>query len=296
MNFEPDVFSGVFVNFFFESSLEKSSNAHIFRVYFRGPNSMKNEFSMQNRTRSCSRIGKIFFRKVQTLKFLIVWKSMYYLKKSFSQRGEDIIVSKLLKKAYKISRPFYVDIGAHHPFDLSNTALFYQRGASGISVEADPVLFAFFQQSRDRDICVNAAILPNCSGNVTFYKMTASTLSTFSLEKARKIEETTTHKIIDSIQVNALTINELLKKSASRKPDFISIDIEGLDTEVIRSLDFELWAPKVICIENDMGTHFSLTAFLENHGYFIYYNTGINTIFAQKTPSFNKPMIANMDL
>lgn len=257
---------------------------------------MKNEISLQPRIGLNSRVWKIFFRKIQTLRYLITWKFLFFFRKSFSQRGEDIIISKLLKKAYKISRPFYVDIGAHHPFDLSNTGLFYLRGVSGISVEADPVLFDFFQQSRDRDICINAAILPNCSEKVTFYKMTATTLSTFSLDKAREIEKTTTNKIIETIQVNALTINELLKKFASQKPDFISIDIEGLDAEVIRSLDFDLWEPKVICIENDVDLHSSLASFMEDHGYFIYYNTGINTIFAKETPSFNKPMIANMDL
>jgi hypothetical protein len=58
-------------------------------------------------------------------------------KKSFSQSGEDLIID-FIFNALGISRPSYIDIGAHHPYYLNNTAIFYLRGARGINIEPDP--------------------------------------------------------------------------------------------------------------------------------------------------------------
>lgn len=66
-----------------------------------------------------------------------------FAKPSFSQCGEDLILRHLFDQL-GIARPTYLDVGAHHPQMLSNTALFSATGSTGINVEPDPELFAAF--------------------------------------------------------------------------------------------------------------------------------------------------------
>src|SRR5688572_17355247 len=80
-----------------------------------------------------------------------------YRKISYSQSGEDLII-KYIFDNLGISQPSYFDIGAHHPFFLSNTALFYSLGCRGINVEPDPSLFTPFKDKRKEDINLNIGI------------------------------------------------------------------------------------------------------------------------------------------
>jgi hypothetical protein len=65
------------------------------------------------------------------------WTKKGHRKVSYSQCGEDIIINFILT-CLKIDKPTYMDIGAHHPFRFSNTALFYEAGCHGINIEPDP--------------------------------------------------------------------------------------------------------------------------------------------------------------
>ena len=103
-------------------------------------------------------------------------------KKSYSQQGEDIIIAKLLK-IIGIKNPFYIDIGANHPIDLSNTYLFYKRGGQGILVEPDHKLCKKIRSKRHRDICIEAGIGTE-RGKKKFYEFQDDDLGTFSEENA----------------------------------------------------------------------------------------------------------------
>ena len=70
-----------------------------------------------------------------------------YAKKSYSQCGEDLIV-RYIFDVLRIEHPSYLDIGAHHPFFLNNTALLYEEGSRGVNVEADPQLIHSFYKER----------------------------------------------------------------------------------------------------------------------------------------------------
>lgn len=66
-----------------------------------------------------------------------------FIKKSYSQSGEDLII-KYIFDALGIEKPSYIDVGAYHPYCLSNTSLFYELGSKGINIEPDPMLFKNF--------------------------------------------------------------------------------------------------------------------------------------------------------
>jgi hypothetical protein len=81
-----------------------------------------------------------------------------------------------------------------------------------------------------------------------------------------------------------MSINEIISKTGT--PDFLSVDVEGLDLEILRTLDFERYPIKCICVEtlrHDQNQQASRDIeslrFMEKHGYIIYADTGINTIF-----------------
>jgi len=211
-----------------------------------------------------------------------------YKKTSYSQSGEDLIVEFILK-TLRIKSPTYIDIGAHHPVYISNTASLYKKGFSGICIEPDPVLFKKIKKSRKRDICLNIGIGINGVDDSDFYLMTTSTLNTFSKEEALNYDKNSRHKIKDVIKLPLKTINWVFENYTNGKPDFMSLDVEGLDFDILKSLDFNQYRPTILCIETLKFIRVGvvekdqpLIDFVTEQGYIIYADTHINTIFVDE--------------
>ena len=231
--------------------------------------------------RSVSRLGLLGGERVLSLKK--PWR------KSYAQCGEDLIVEHVFD-AIGIRKPSYIDIGAYHPYRLSNTALFYESGSRGINIEPDTMLYKRFKAARKEDINLNIGIA-DVEGEASLYKMTVPTLNTLSAEEAQSIATESSYKVkaIDKIQVRRLC-SVLDQYADGRFPDFLSLDAEGLDFRIIRSICFEDCAPIVICIEtlsfSEQGQgrkDQDLITYIESKGYMVYADTHINTIFVRKT-------------
>lgn len=205
---------------------------------------------------------------------------------SYSQCGEDLIV-RYIFTLRGITKPTYLDIGAHHPLALSNTALFYKTGSRGINVEANPDLIKKFERKRPGDINLNIGI-GEAEGKLDFYVMEDNTLSTFSKEEAERMQ-TLDKKLIKKVQVDVHTLDFVLKKYCKNVfPDFLSIDVEGLDFEILKSIDYSASGPKVICVE---AAEYSpkgkgkrrddLINFVAAQGYIEYANTNLNAILVK---------------
>ena len=211
-----------------------------------------------------------------------------YKKPSFSQSGEDLIV-KFIFDQLGIKNPSYIDIGAHHPYYISNTALFFKNGSRGINIEPDPTLFKEFLKYRKEDVNLNIGI-SDCKGELDFYVISSPTLNTFSKEEADKycLEGDYQIKSIKKIKVQILS--DITKDfSNGIFPQFLSIDAEGVDEIIIRELDFDKNYPIVICIEtitfSTSGNgvkNLGLIDYITNKGYLVYADTNINTIFVKK--------------
>ncbi|WP_126455394.1 FkbM family methyltransferase [Sulfuriflexus mobilis] len=208
-------------------------------------------------------------------------------KKSYSQCGEDLITRHIFD-ALRIPSPTYLDIGAHHPSFLSNTRIFYDMGSHGVNVEPDPSLIKAFQKERPRDINLNVGIAEN-TGEIPFYIMNTRTLNTFSENDAKLAEQGGRVKIKEVVNVPVLNINDVIKDNFFGAPDFISLDVEGLDLSILRSLNFSLYRPKVICVEtitfseNRQGKKIiEITDFMNDKGYFSYADTNVNTLFVDR--------------
>jgi FkbM family methyltransferase len=208
-------------------------------------------------------------------------------KTSYSQCGEDLILDHIFE-VRDITNPSYIDIGAHHPYFLNNTAIFYARGCRGINIEPDPELFKKFVESRKHDTNLNVGIAPK-AGELTFYMLDAPTLNTFSKKDAQMFEKMG-QKIVNTKKIKVIPIKSVIEQYLGDKaPDFMSLDAEGMDYDILRSIDFKQFKPLVICVEtveyttNGTGTKDAkLINLLKDNGYEPYADTKINTIFIRK--------------
>lgn len=208
------------------------------------------------------------------------------LKGHFSQYGEDIIIHKIFSK--RVDNGFYVDIGSFHPFRYSNTAYLWLKGWSGINVDANQKTIAKFKSVRPGDINVYGAVVASDfaqkNRTVTMYASDSAINPMGTCDRAIAA----VNGFAIETKVPTLTVKEILSMSGDRNIDFLNIDIEGLDEEVVQEIDFNRYKPKVICIE-DAGESISevlttkITAILSGAGYSLDYRIGPSSIFRLAT-------------
>lgn len=207
---------------------------------------------------------------------------------SFSQAGEDRILDHFFHSVGVVN-PTYLDIGTNDPVHCNNTYFFYKNGSSGVCVEADPSLFEKLAKTRKRDKCLNVGITFDERKEADFYIFSSPALNTLSKEEAEFREKNGSYKIEKIIKIPLKTINEIIEENFEKAPDLISIDVEGIDLEILKSLDFEKHRPLAICAEtitySEDRTEEKITGilnFVASKGYFIYADTHINTIFVDE--------------
>jgi FkbM family methyltransferase len=208
---------------------------------------------------------------------------------SYSQCGEDLIVRFLLLEVLGRSEVRYLEIGAYDPWFLSNTALFYRLGFQGVLVEPDAALCINLRRHRPRDECVNVGIGNGDTTEAEFYVLSARTLSTFSQAEAER-QAAAGHRIERVVRVPLVPINRLLRERFSAPPNFVSIDVEGLDEHILRSFDFDECRPDVFCVEtvrhsanrSEWRKNVDIPALLRAKRYLVYADTYINTIFVNQ--------------
>ena len=213
--------------------------------------------------------------------------------RSYAQAGEDKVIE-FLFHSMATSKISYLEIGTNNPIQHNNTYLFYRKGCRGVCVEPNPTLIPTIKKARPEDICLNVGVARQKADALDFHifdeRDEAKGLSTFSKEEAHHVESTTGIKVARVERIPVITINEILEKYFVEKaPDFLSIDVEGLDLDILQSIDFTTCRPIAICVET---VRFSLShnrikrndiiEFMVSKGYPVYADTGINSIFVDK--------------
>jgi FkbM family methyltransferase len=154
--------------------------------------------------------------------------------------GEEIVLARLLSD---IQKGFYLDVGANHPVEASNTWPFYERGWRGICIEPMTELANKFKQVRPDDYIVEC-VVGDREDTVAFYTR---------LTTLRKDIIETNHLFgvdTNSIQVRMRTLNSILEEYNIENIDFMNMDIEGSEYKALLGLDLNKYRPRVLCIES----------------------------------------------
>lgn len=170
-----------------------------------------------------------------------------FLNICFSQEGEDQILAHYF---YGVETGFFLDIGAHHPIKYSNTYKFYLQGWRGINIDAMPGSMTAFDKIRPEDTNVETAIA-NHETDLPYYMFEQTGLNTFSEKFAVDMQEkgyVLSQKRL--IQTRSLrnVLDQYLKPDQAI--DFLSLDVEGFELDVLNSNDWGKYRPKLIVLES----------------------------------------------
>jgi FkbM family methyltransferase len=229
----------------------------------------------------------MFFRILKKLKYR-------FIQTSYSQAGEDAIIRYLFAD-YGLSKISYLDLGTNTPDYGNNTYWFYLNNSTGVCVEADSSLINRIKKVRTNDIVLNLGVSTSFEKEEYFFIFNQPDLNTFNELEANEKSKSGKFKILSKKLVKLVTINSILDKYFKNCPDLLSIDIEGLDLDVLQSLDFNKYPIKVICAETCLysenhirSKNINLIDFMESRNYEVYASTYINTIFVNKDWFYKK--------
>jgi FkbM family methyltransferase len=167
---------------------------------------------------------------------------------SFSSAGEDMILRHLVGSDKRDG--FYVDIGAFDPIRGSNTCFFYLNGWRGINIEARPGSAKLFDKARPKDINLEIGV-SNQRGELTYYFLGEdSTLNSFSRDFLEHLGVLGSVK--REISVPVFPLGEVLERHLPNGQviDFMNVDVEGHDREVLESNDWKRFRPKFVVVED----------------------------------------------
>ena len=185
-----------------------------------------------------------FYKKLHIIQNIYIKNKFFFKKRTYAMEGEDLKIIEFLKN---IKNGFYVDAGGFHPLDRNNTYLLYKKNWRGINIDLSEFSIDLFNFARPEDININVAV-SNKDGEINFYYMKKlSQLSTIKKDIALK----GMHGDIKEKKINSKKLTTIINntKFKNKKIDFLNIDLEGADFEALQSLNFEIYRPKLICVE-----------------------------------------------
>ena len=167
--------------------------------------------------------------------------------KSYSQEGEDLILRRIFESQ---TTGFYVDVGAHHPKRFSNTNYFYKRGWRGINIDPNPDSEKLFRKFRPCDINLVCGISDE-PGELPYFMFNEPALNTFSRELVESRAPHTHYRVIATKTIRLERLDSILAKHLPPRThiDFMSIDAEGYDLNIIHSNNWEIYRPTCVVVE-----------------------------------------------
>jgi FkbM family methyltransferase len=188
------------------------------------------------------------------------------LRTVFQQEAEDD-----LRRAYlrDIQRGYFVEVGANQPQYLSQTFALEQQGWTGVLVEPQPDLADELRRQRSAKVfAVACTSRRNAGSHMTLHLAGGHS----SFDRNLNLPQRKPHGAID---VPTRTLDQILIEAGAQTVDFISIDVEGHELDVLDGFDLERWRPRLILIE-DLLLHLRLHRYLTRRGYRWLRRTGID--------------------
>ena len=170
-------------------------------------------------------------------------------KKYYTDSGIDCLIFSLLTNKLKIEKPLYVDIGAWHPYLNSYTAIFNENGCHGINIEPNPILIEAFHRCRPDDINICCGVSDCCKSFDYYYVAPTSPRNGFILKNIESYVSEHDLSKISKKSISVRTLDSILSE-VGFNPDFLNISVEGLELNIINSIEqLKQEYPKIILIE-----------------------------------------------
>lgn len=166
----------------------------------------------------------------------------------YSHWGEDSIIDFVFRN---VANGRYLDIGCYHPALYSNTNLLQKKGWSGVNVDPNPFMISQFDKFRPADKNINAAVGRE-SGTIGYFNFHDwASSNTASPDFAERVAASDGIQLPEKTPVAVVTLADLMEGHfMDSPPDFMNIDVENLDVDVLKSGDWNKWRPKIVAIED----------------------------------------------
>lgn len=223
------------------------------------------------------------------MKRVLDW--LYLLRKTFltrrsrhhyAQFGEDAVLLDWLHQRQGL----FVDVGCYHPSKFSNTYALYRRGWRGINIDMDEIKVRAFELARPDDINIHAAVSDQ-PGEVSVHRFSKYGLGSMIVKDGDA--PPASQQALETVRLRTMTLDEILEASPyrDREIDLLTVDAEGHDLEVLRSLSFPRYRPKLILVElhtDDMDTVLAspLHRFLSGRDYVLCNWVGLTLFYRRR--------------
>ena len=186
----------------------------------------------------------LYSKKTNIFKFFYFYfqflKAKFKPRLAYSHWGIDLIITKLLNSKNK---GIYIDVGCHHPFLNNHSYLLYKSGWVGINIDIDYNSIDMFNFFRKSDVNIQTAVTDHKGEVDLFFYHNRAAKNTISKEFGSDAKE---QKKINSDTLNNIIENSKFKNS---KIDFVSIDVEGNEMNVLNGFNLKKYKPKLILLE-----------------------------------------------
>ena len=156
----------------------------------------------------------------------------------YGEFGEDILINRILKN---IKTGRYVDVGCYHPFKGSLTLQLYKRGWRGINIDLSKSSIDLFNLVRKKDINLNIAV-SDFNGQTNYFENSPIN------QQNSLIKSDDNQKII---KTDCKNLNFILEENKFEKFEYLNVDVEGTENNVIKGIDFNKYRPILITVENN---------------------------------------------
>ena len=203
---------------------------------------------------------------------------------SYAQNFEDVMLWRALKH---VENGFYIDIGANEPTIDSVSKTFYEKGWRGVHVEPSPEFSEKLKIERP-DETVEQVLISNQVGEIKFYQIEGTGLSTADYEVAKKHE--TAGFAYKEITVPSISLDSLLQRYGDREIHWLKIDVEGYEESVLDSWENSKIRPWILVIESTqplstIESHHDWERRVINKGYAFAYFDGLNRFYIHESKS-----------
>lgn len=209
----------------------------------------------------------------------------------FGQTAEDVILKLYLPE----SKGFYLDVGAGRPIAGSNTFSLYTRGWTGICIDPISTNARLLKSFRRRDEILNI-LVGSKEATIDFWEFEPYEYSTADETVAEKVMKYAGIRLLNFSKKVVKPLSDIVPNISSLDAALLSIDVEGFDLEVLKSNDWNVFKPRVICIEEweetmDKHLNSEVGSFLTNHNYKRVAWTSLSSVFVEKSYLASMPKL-----